>query len=59
MALLDDTITSGAAKGSASRAEVDGGFEDLASIDERRLGVGCRGAGDAREARRDAYPRRG
>ena len=34
--------------GSASRVEGAGGFEDLASIDERRVGVGCRRGRDAR-----------
>ena len=57
MASLDDTIILGEAKGSASRAEVAGRFEDLASIDERRVGVACRRGRDAREAR-GADPRR-
>src|ERR1700704_3693428 len=55
MVLLNDTVTVGQTKGSASRAEVAGGFEDLASIDERHVGVGCRRGRDAREARRSAY----
>src|SRR3981081_884449 len=55
MVLLNDTVTVGQTKGSASRAEVAGGFEDWASIDERHVGVGCRRGRDAREARRSAY----
>jgi len=59
MAALDDTIILGEAKGSVSGAEVAAGFEDLASIDERRVRVGCRRARGVREARRGAHPRRG
>jgi hypothetical protein len=58
MASLDDTIILGEAKGSVSRAEVAGGFEDLVSIDQRRIRLGCRRARDTREARRGAHPRR-
>jgi hypothetical protein len=49
--LVDDTSILGQAKGPASDAEVGRGFEDLASIDERCVGVGnCRGR-DTRQAR--------
>ena len=40
----------GEAKGSASRVEIAGEFESLASIDDRRVGVGCRPGRDARGA---------
>jgi len=58
MAALDDTIIRGQAKGSASPAEVAGGFEDLVLIDQCRIRLGCRRARDTREARRGAHPRR-
>ena len=56
MVLFDDPVTLGQTEGSASPAEVARGFEALASIDERRLGVGYR---RGRDARRSAYPCQG
>jgi hypothetical protein len=48
-----------AAGGCTGCVEGAGGLEDLASIDERCVGVGCRRERDAREARRGAFPRQG